>query len=86
MYNLGASLLPFLKNKNDGGIAGISVKTRQPDNPDETKPDSKLEAAKDLIECIHSKDAEGVMEAFDRMFQESEEEPHAEGPHTNESE
>lgn len=38
-------------------------------------------AAEELIEALHAKDADGVLESLRAIFDELDSEPHHEGPH-----
>lgn len=62
-------MLPFQKNKQ-GQVAGIIMKTREPDNKEESDNSSAIEAcAKDLIEAVHSRDIKRVAEALQSAFE-----------------
>lgn len=79
-------MLPFLKRKNEAGIAGIIVKNRQPDekpdSEDKDDPSAGIHAcAQALINAVHSKDAKGVSEALKDAFAILDSEPHEEGEH-----
>lgn len=71
-------------NKKVASI-GTVIKERSPETP-EIVEDSGLEAcAMELIMAIHLKDIKAVTKALRNAFELCELEPHAEGPHTYES-
>jgi hypothetical protein len=76
-------MLPFLKNKQAGGISAQII-NRKPDvnsmeSPEENDSDSGLKAcAVDLINSIHNRDEKGVMEALRSAFEFLESQPHVE--------
>ena len=78
-------MLPFLKRKNEGGIAGTIIKNRNPDKSSESedldKSYSLEDCAQDIIEAIHSKDKSALASALKEAFQKLDSEPHEEGPH-----
>lgn len=80
-------MLPFLKRKNESGIAGVIIKHRQPDEkPQENQEDNDKDAAihacaQDLISAVHSHDVKGAAEAIRSAFEILDEMPHEEGPH-----
>jgi hypothetical protein len=87
------SSLPFLRKKNDAGIAGVMVQHRSPDaegeghKDQEDQPEAGLRAcAKDLMDAISSGDEGRVASALRAAFEICDSEPHEEGPHTNEDE
>lgn len=88
VLNLGGLVLPFLKRRNEPGIAGTIIKNRTPDQkPKEDQEDTSeahKSAASDLLRAIESKDISGIAEALHNAFQIMDSEPHEEGEHTNE--
>lgn len=79
-------MLPFLKKKNEGGVAGIIVKTRPPDekseqDQDDSKVDSIEYCAQDLLKAIESKDIKAIAEALRDVFDILDSQPHEEGEH-----
>jgi len=75
-------MLPFLKNKQAGGISAQII-NRKPDvnsaEPQEDDSDAGLRAcAIDLINSIHNKDEKGVMLALRSAFEFLESQPHEE--------
>lgn len=81
-------MLPFLKRKNDAGIAGVIVKHRQPDEKSEENQednedkDAAIHAcAQDLISAVHAHDIKGAAEAIRSAFEILDEMPHIEGEH-----
>jgi hypothetical protein len=91
---LPLSNLPFLRKKNDAGIAGVMVQHRSPDaegeghkdQEDHTEEHGLKACAKDLMDCISAGDEAGVAKALRAAFDILDSEPHVEGPHTNEDE
>lgn len=75
-------MLPFLKRK-DIGQPILSVKTRTPDQPEET--DAMHEVAKNLISAIQSNDIKSVADALRAACNIADSEPHDEGTNTDES-
>jgi hypothetical protein len=92
---LEAILLPFLKkNKDSGGISGILIKNRTPDESTDQEQESNDEysladCAKDLISAVHSNDHEQVAEVLkefiDMAQNQSKDQDESESPHTYES-
>jgi hypothetical protein len=81
-------LLPFLKNrdKQTGGIAGMIIKTREPDEKPDTEQEDDREAgikacAAQLISCIHAHDVQGAADALKDAFAILDSQPHTEGEH-----
>lgn len=82
-------MLPFLKNKNNQGIASIIVKNRIPDEKsEENQEDSQYShdeaikvCAKDLIMAIHARDEMAVADALREVFEKLEKLPHKEVEH-----
>lgn len=78
-------MLPFLKRRNEPAVSGLMIKTRSPDEPnesDENDPAAAHEAcASEIIQAIEAKDSKRLAEAFKDMFQILESEPHDEAPH-----
>lgn len=80
-------MLPFLKNKNNTGIAtGVMVKHRTPDekpeeNQEEDKKAGHKAAASDLLRAIESKNIDGIADALQSAFELMDSEPHVEGEH-----
>lgn len=72
-------MLPFLKKK-DGGIAGIIIKSRSPDKPEENQEDSENHGQR-LIDAVNSGNAEQVTECLKAAFKAFDAEPHVEGKH-----
>jgi hypothetical protein len=54
----------------------LSEKEEGGDNKEE-----KMAAMKELIDCVHAKDEEGAMSAFEALFECCDSLPHVEGPH-----
>lgn len=84
-------MLPFLKRKDNAGIAGIIVKQRKPDekpeNAEEDDKDAAIHAcAQDLINAIHGHDVKAAAEAIKSAFEILDAMPHEEGQHTNDFE
>lgn len=88
--------LPFLKHKNDSGIAGMLIAKRKPDgagmsspSPAETETEESKDsdgidsAASDLIVAVHARDSKAVAAALRAAFEICDSEPHEEGEHTN---
>lgn len=77
-------MLPFLKRK-DGGIAGLIIKQRNPDKPNESedldKEYSLEDCAEDIINAVHAKDKSALASALREAFQKADSEPHVEGEH-----
>lgn len=48
---------------------------------EEKGPEALLLAAHEAMEAIHSRDAEGLLDALRAIFAELDSEPHAEGEH-----
>lgn len=87
------SSLPFLRKKNDAGIAGVMVQHRSPDNDGEEhkdqeyQPEAGLRAcAKDLMDAINSGDHSKVAQALRAAFEILDSEPHVEGEHIEDKE
>lgn len=77
-------MLPFM-NKKVAAI-GTVIKERPSSQDSENTEESGLEAcAMELIMAIHLKDIKAVTKALRNAFELMELEPHAEGPHTYES-
>jgi len=78
-------VLPFLKRKNEGGIAGTIIKNRTPDKDSDSKDlddNYNLEdCAEEIIKAVHSADKTALASALKEAFQKMEKEPHEEGPH-----
>lgn len=90
--------LPFLKKK-DAGIAGIIMKTREPDTfqdqnikaaeQDEDKDSQSIaieSCAEELIKAVHSRDVKAVAQAMRDAFDILESMPHNEIEHEGEVE
>lgn len=86
-------LLPFLKNKQAGGIAGTIVKNRTPDEkPEEPSKDDPKAAitacARALINAIHARDDKGTADAIEDILSvldgkdDDEQGPPAPEPHS----
>ena len=71
-------MLPFLKRKDEGGIAGTIVKNRQPDEKQEEQGSYIKDCVKDLIEAISSKNVDLAEQSLRDIFQELEKQPHEE--------
>lgn len=81
-------MLPFLRPR-DGGGGSVAVIKRESDNPNKDEDmhgEGIKAAAKDLILAVHSHDDAKVASALRAAFELLDSEPHAEGPHLNESE
>ena len=52
-----------------------------PDMEKDEAPDALHMAAEEAIQCIHEKDAKGLVESLRAIFEELDSEPHHEGPH-----
>lgn len=80
--------LPFMRKKNESGLAGVTVKYRSPDDKtpqDSDKDNSAMEAAaSDLLRAFEQKDVKHIALALHSAFQIYDSMPHEEGPHTNE--
>lgn len=79
-------MLPFLKRK-DASIAGTIIKTRAPDDSNESEqpddPSASHEAcARDLLKAIEAKDIKGIAAALYDAFTVMESEPHKEETNT----
>lgn len=87
------SNLPFLKKKQQAGIAGPMIEYRKPDadgeghNDKDSNDNEGLRAcARDLISCVQSGDEAGAADALKAAFDICDSQPHEEGPHINEEE
>ncbi len=87
-------MLPFLKNKKDsGGIAGVLIRHRQPDEKPEQEqqddPSAAIRAcAQGLIDAVHKRDVQGVADHLYDAFEILESTPHEESqaePHSYDS-
>lgn len=74
-------ILPFLKNKNDAGIAGSIIKNREPDKPQEEPEYSLEDCAHDILAAIKIDDAGALADALKELVKKVDKEPHEEGPH-----
>ena len=72
-------MLPFLKPKQ-GGVAGLIIKSRNPDKPEENQEDSQNHGQK-LIDAVNSGDAKAVEDCIKAIAKAADKEPHEEGPH-----
>ena len=79
-------MLPFLKRKDEGGIAGTIVKNRQPDEKSEEQGSYIKDCVKDLIEAISSKNIDLAEQSLRDIFQELEKQPHEEIEHAPDQE
>lgn len=76
-------MLPFLKPKQDGGVAGVIIKNRPSDNPSESQdlPATGLElCAQMMIEAIHAGDSKKLAEVLKEAIEQSKRgipEPHS---------
>jgi hypothetical protein len=79
-------LFPFLKNK-EARSSGVVIAARNPQVAEskEESSVSKEACAALIIHAIESKDPKVLMEALQHLFEIMESQPHAEGPHTYES-
>lgn len=82
-------MLPFLKAKPKS--AGVTTEYRAPDGGfQDEAPSNDLEGleacGEDLCKAIEAKDYKGIASALKAAFDILESAPHAEGPHTEESE
>lgn len=81
------SLLPFIKKKNEGSVAGLIIKSRTPDEkPEESQEDKStaIEAcAQALINAIHSNNVKGTADALCDAFEILENLPHEEAEHVD---
>jgi len=79
-------VLPFLKSKKDGGNTGLIVKTRAPDQTQETDEDDPsqghIACAHALMDAIKANDAQGVSDALYDAFTLMEVQPHEESSHS----
>jgi hypothetical protein len=80
-------MLPFLKNRKEPGMAGVTTLYRKKD--EDAKEDNMHEsgiraAAKDLCDAIRSEDYDAAAKALRAAFEIFDSEPHSEGPHINE--
>lgn len=73
-------MLPFLKKRDQGGIAGILVKNREPDEKQEEQGSYIKDCVKDLIEAISNKNIDLAEQSLRDIFQELEKQPHNEQP------
>lgn len=81
-------MLPFLKNKNQAGLASIIIKNRQPDekveeNQEDSHDSAIEECANRLISAVHSHDAKSVADAMREAFEILEKLSHKEIKHEN---
>lgn len=80
--------LPFMRKRNESGLAGITVKYRSPDDktPDESdKDNSAMEAAaSDLLRAFEQKDVKHIALALCSAFQIYESMPDESGSETDE--
>jgi hypothetical protein len=77
--------LPFLKKRQEGGVAGLIIKRRTPDEkpPGEDDNAAAIEScASELINAIHNKDIKAAAMALKDAFDILESMPHEEGEHT----
>jgi hypothetical protein len=74
-------MLPFLaKNKDSGGIAGLLVKNREPDentqdSDDDTPEYNQEDCARDIMHALKTDDAELFASALNEFIQNSGQEP-----------
>jgi len=80
-------VLPFLKRKNEGGIAGTIIKNRTPDKDSDSKDlddnYSLEDCAEKIIKAVHSADKTALASALKEAFNKLESEPHVEGEHVS---
>lgn len=66
-------MLPFLQDKKQAVAAIMGRRntdgSMEMGNPDGSSMDGKLEAASELLKALHAKDAKGVMEALESIFE-----------------
>lgn len=80
-------MLPFLKKKQDS-VAGLIIKSRTPDKPNESEEledYSAEDCAKDLIAAVQANDAAGVVKAIRDIMdspQDEDTESDAPSPHS----
>lgn len=80
-------MLPFLKNRKEPGMAGVTTLYRKEDGSNESEDmhNSGIKAAaEDLCKAIKAEDYEAAAKALKAAFEIFDSEPHKEGPHTNE--
>lgn len=75
-------MLPFLKRKDDVGVAGpIEKMERKPDEDSEPDLDSLEICMQELSKALKADDHKGAAEAFRAACQIVDTEPQEEGPH-----
>ncbi len=79
-------MLPFLKRNKEAGIAGITIKTRAPDEPSESEDKDDPSAAHEscgraMLEAIKANDAKGMADAMLDLLEIADKAPDAE-PHS----